>query len=347
LKYLSSFALALSIGTLLAVGCVDDDRPLVSLPVGGEPGSGGDGSGIAGEPAAQGGSQALGGDGSGPEGGAPVGAGGAPAGEGGALHAGGSGEAGAKAAAGAGGDGAVEPAPFAGPYGAVYVGPTVGVDTRFPAVATWRGGSLVHFLSENDEEHAIGTALSLDTGSDGGVVQWGRWASGTLGGDDVGLTLDAEQGFHFGIGQLTPNVPASGTASYQVVGFTRVTRGDGSKPSTDLVAAGATASFGATTKVGLTINLSIDGTSYVVVTTGTYADPSDSELTTWDAEHPARFGGIPLEPSQGICADGCNRTVQGFFAGAGASHLVIVVHLFDDAAGSATSISSVIVMKKQ
>lgn len=339
MNYLSSLALGLSIGTVLAVGCIDDERPLVSLPVGGEPGSGGEWSATAGEAATNGGSSPLGGDGFGPEGGAPAGAGGM-------LQTAGSGEAGATPAGGAGGDSSVEAAPFAGPYGAVYVGPTLGVGTRFPSTATWSGGSLVHFLSE-DEEHAIGTAVNLDTGSDGGVVQWGRWASGTLGGDGVGVMLDAQQGFHYGIGQLTPSLPASGTASYQVVDFTNVTLGDGSAPSTDLVAADATASFGATTKVGLTINLSIDGTSYVVVTTGTYVDPTSSELTTSDAEHPARFDGIPLEPSQGICADGCSRTVQGFFAGADASHLVLVAHLFDDAAGSATSVSSVIVMKQQ
>lgn len=335
MKYLSTLTLGLVIGTLLAVGCADDDRPLVSLPVGGQIGSGGEPAAAGGEPVTSGGSSSAGGDGNGSEGGAPAGVGGA-----------GSGEGGAPAAGGAGGDSSAEAAPFSGPYGAVYVGPMLGVDTRFPTAASWSGGSLVHFVSENDEEHDIGSAMNHDAAADGGVVQWGRWASGTLGADEAGVVLNAQQGLHYGIGQLTPTLPASGNASYQVVGFTRVTLGDGSKASTDLVAAEATASFGATTKVGLTINLTIDGVSYVIVTTGTYADPSNSELTTSDAEHPARLGGIPLEPSQGICADGCGRTVQGFFAGPDASHLVLVAHLFDGEGGSPTSISSVIVLKK-
>jgi hypothetical protein len=238
-----------------------------------------------------------------------------------------------------------EPPPFAGPYGAVYVGPITGVATRFPKSATWSDGLLVNWVSELDEEHDIGSAMNLNTGVDGGVVQWGRWAAGTLAGNDSN-TLNAEQGFHYGIGQLTATLPASGTASYAVVAHTRVTLGDGSVASTDLVAAEATAAFGAVTKVGLTINLTIGGVTYVVVTTGTYADPSTSEFTASDAEHPARLDGVPLKPNTGICIDTCRRSLQGFFAGPNASHLVIVVHLYDEAGGSPSSVSSVIVMKK-
>jgi hypothetical protein len=340
LKYLPSLTLGLVIGTALAAGCADDNRPVVSIPVGGEVGSGGEPTAAGGEPGASGAGTAHAGDRS-TEAGAPS-DGGQPA-----LGGSGPGDAGAAGTAGAGGESSAEAAPFAGPYGAVYVGPEIGVDTRFPTATSWSGGNLVSFVSELDEEHDIGSAMNLDAASDGGIVKWGRWASGTLAADEDGLLLNADQGFHYGIGQLTPTLPASGTASYQVVGHTDVTVGDGSKPSTDLVAAEAKASFGATTKVGLTINLTIDSVTYVVVTTGTYADPTTSEFTTWDAEHPARLGGIPLEPSQGICADGCSRSLQGFFAGPDASHLVIVVHLFDGAGGSPSSVSNVIVMKKQ
>lgn len=256
------------------------------------------------------------------------------------------GAAGANAAGHAGE--AAEPAPFAAPYGAIYVAPIVGVDTRFPESARWESGKLVNWISNLDQghEHDIGSAQNLDTGISGDAVQWGRWADGTLGGDDGAIVLNDKQGFHYAIGSLTATLPTSGTAEYEVVGYTPVTVGDGTV-ATGLVAANATAAFGATTKVGVTINLTIDGTSYVVVTTGTFVTPSTSELETWDAEQPARLAGIPLEPSQGICADGCARSLQGFFAGADASHLALVVHLFDGAGGSATSISSVIVLKKK
>jgi hypothetical protein len=345
LKYLPTLIFGLVIGTALAVGCAGDDRPVVSLPVGGEVGSGGEPTAAGGEPATSNGGSAQAGE-PGVEGGAP-GSGGQPV-----LGGSGPGDAGAPASAGAGGETSVEAAPFAGPYGAVYVGPVIGVDTRFPTATTWSAGELVGFV-ELDEEHAIGSALNVDTGTDG-LVQWGRWASGKLGADESNVTLNADQGFHYAIGQLTPTLPASGTVSYKVVGHTDVTLGDGSKPSTDLLAAEATASFGATTKVGVTINPVIDGVEYVVVTTGTYNDPSTSEFTTWDAEHPARLGGVPPAPSEiplaageGICADGCSASLQGFFAGPNAEHLVIVVHLFDGAGGSPSSVSSVIVMKKQ
>jgi len=245
---------------------------------------------------------------------------------------------------GAGGQPASEPPPFGGPYAAVYAAPIEGVDTRFPKQVDFRDGGLVHWISQLDEDHDMGTAKNLNVGVDG-VVQWGRWADGMLAGND-GFSVNAKQGFHYAIGALSAALPANGTQSYVLVGATPVTKGDG---SVDVGTATATASaaFGATTAVGVSIDLSIGGAQYKVVSTGGTATPATSQVTASDAAHPARIGGVPPKPTTGICADGCNLSVQGFFAGANAAQLALVIHIFDGDGGSATSLSSVLVLKKQ
>jgi hypothetical protein len=250
------------------------------------------------------------------------------------------------AAGGAGGPGVDEP-PFAAPYYIVYAAPQLGVDARNPTAAHWSGGALVDWTSNLDENgtHRIGTAQNLDLGMDG-VVQWGRWADGALAGIDAAITLNEQQGFHYAIGTGTDTLPTTGTASYEAIGDTGVTAGDGSKEP-GLVAVEATAAWGVTSRVGLTVDLTLGGVTYVITTTGTYVTPTTSEVKTWDAQHPAAFAGIPVQPTQGICSDGCSSSIQGFFAGANAAYLALVVHLFDGAGGSDTSISSVIVMKQK
>jgi hypothetical protein len=243
---------------------------------------------------------------------------------------------------GAGGETAEAP-PFAGPYGVVYAAPVQGVTTRFPEQVEFRAGGLIRWVSELGDEHDLGTAKNLNVGLDG-VVQWGRWADGRLAGNDL-LDVNAAQGFHYAIGSLTAQVPASGARTYALVGQTSVTVGDG---SVDIGSATATASveFGATTAVGVSLALSIGGITYSIESTGGTATPADSEITTWDATRPNRFGGSPPRPTTGICVDTCSVSVQGFFAGVDADQLALVVHIFDGSGGSPTSISSVMVLRQ-
>lgn len=267
---------------------------------------------------------------------------GSPAQGGGADGLGGA--AGEGAQAGAGGEPMAEAPPFAGPYGAVYAAPIEGVDTRFPKLVEFRAGGLVRWVSQLDEDHDMGSAKNLNVGLDG-VVQWGRWADGKLAGNDA-FTVNAKQGFHYALGALSAALPANGSQSYVLVGATPVTMGDG---SVDVGTATATAraAFGAPTAVGVSIELSIGGVTYKVESSGGTATPATSQVTAWDAEHPARLGGVPPKPTTGMCADGCNLSVQGFFAGVNAAQLALVVHIFDGDGGSPTSLSSVMVLEKQ
>lgn len=241
---------------------------------------------------------------------------------------------------GAGGEPA-EPPPFAGPYGVVYAAPVQGVTTRFPQQVQFRAGGLIRWTSELGDVHDLGTAKNLNVGL-GGVVQWGRWADGWLAGNDQ-LELNAKQGFHYGIGTLSAGLPPSGTRSYALVGATPVTVGDGSV-DVGSATASATAAFGATTTVGVAIQLNIGGLSYGITSTGGTATPADSEVTAGDVSRPYWIGGAPPRPKTGICADTCSLSVQGFFAGVEADQLVLVVHLYDVSGGSPTSISSVLVL---
>ncbi len=336
----------LGIGIGSASGCADDNRPVVGIEPQGNAGEMSQG----GEPVAGGGSSHAGTSSAGSlnRGGNISGGGTTPNSSGadtGGVSLGGQSAGGqAPETGGAGGAVASEQPPFAAPYAVVYAAPIEGVDTRFPKVAAWEDGALARWTSELDEMHDIGSARNLDTGLDG-VVQWGRWANGTLTAND-GLTLNAKQGFHYAIGSLTPTLPVNGTQEYVVSGATAVTVGDGSV-DVGVATAAATAAFGATTKLGVAIGLTIGNVAYALASTGGVATPATSEVTAWDAAHPARLGGVPPKPTTGICTDGCAVSVQGFFAGANAAQLALVVHIFDVAGGSPTSISAVIVMKKK
>ncbi|HEX2874361.1 MAG TPA: hypothetical protein VHP33_24070 [Polyangiaceae bacterium] len=245
---------------------------------------------------------------------------------------------------GAAGEPVAESPPFTGPYAAVYAAPIEGVDTRFPKLVEFRAGGLVRWVSQLDEDHDMGSAKNLNVGLDG-VVQWGRWADGKPAGNDA-FTVNAKQGFHYALGALSAALPANGNQSYVLVGATPVTMGDGSV-DVGTTTATARAAFGTATAVGVSIELSIGGVTYKVESTGGTATPATSQVTAWDAEHPARIGGVPPKPTTGMCADGCNLSVQGFFAGVNAAQLALVVHIFDGDGGSPTSLSSVMVLKKQ
>ncbi|HVY25437.1 MAG TPA: hypothetical protein VHB79_02755 [Polyangiaceae bacterium] len=352
----------------MAAGCADDNRPIGPLePEAGETNQGGSSAGTS-----QGGKagSALGGKSSqggtnggstanGGKGGSTIG-GASAAGEGGAATTGAGGEAGgvepgmgggapaggADGSAGAGGDAAVsEPAPFAGPYAVVYAGTTIGVDFRPVKSAAFAANQLIDFVASNNEHRAIGTASNHEADHDA-LMQWGRWADGKMGETDM-VTLSATQGFHYAIGAASAALPANGTQDYELVAATPVTVGDGSK-ALGTATASATVAFSATTHVGATFSLTIDGVTYTVTTTGGTATPGTSEVTAWLPQYPWLVSGIPAtKPTTGICADTCNLSIQGIFAGANAEELAFAVHIFDGAGGSASSISSVFVLKKK
>lgn len=356
---------SVAVGIAMAAGCADDNRPIGPLePDAGETNQGGSSAGTSlggkGGSTAQGGKSTQGGTNAGGTasgGKAGVTAGGAgAAGEGGAVSGGAGGGAepgaggapagGADGSAGAGGDGAVsELAPFAGPYAVVYAGPSIGVDFRPATSASFVDGAMVDFVVGNNAEHrALGTASNFNV-SKTELVQWGRWADGTMGVTDQ-VALSATQGFDYAIGAISPSLPANGTQDYEVVGYPPVVVGDGSKPLGTLTAA-ATAAFSATTHVGATFSLVLNDVTYTVTTAGGTATPGTSEVTTSSPTYPGFVSGIPADPTTGICADGCTVSIMGYFAGPNAENLAFVVHVYDTFGGSATSVTGVVVLKKK
>jgi hypothetical protein len=184
-------------------------------------------------------------------------------------------------------------------------------------------------------ELARGTAQSADVGGDA-LITWGRWTDGsyeqvqTFGNTPV--ALGAEQALHYVIGAATPgaNIPASGTASFSLMGATKPTFGDGALAAGTL-AGSMSVSWGgaAATKVGMDLTVTMPGdASYSVVTAGGLASPSLSQVQTFFGAQ--FFGTVPVASAGRACASnpgGCGANIAGFFAGPAAERAGIAYQL--------------------
>lgn len=164
---------------------------------------------------------------------------------------------------------------------------------------------------------ARGTAQSLDTGWDGGVIHWGRWGNGitAAGGWADGLNFGPDQGWHFIVGIPTPllQIPVTGTFTYNLIGGTSPTPSDGVGGGLglgSLISGSATANFTSATINGNLV-MGFNGAS---IYQATYNGPMGDGLnlagtTTFQS------GSI------NVCGAGCSTQYQGLFFGANASHL--------------------------
>jgi hypothetical protein len=234
----------------------------------------------------------------------------------------------------------VVPLDPAGPFDMVRAGgpadattslSSLGVMTQNQATGAIEGFGQAAFTNEL----ARGTAQSADVGGDA-LITWGRWTNGsyeqvqTFGNTPV--ALGAEQALHYVIGATTPgsNIPASGTASFSLMGATKPTFGDGALAAGTL-AGSMSVSWGgaAATKVGMDLTVTMPGdASYSVVTAGGLASPSLSQVQTFFGAQ--FFGTVPVASAGRACTSnpaGCGANIAGFFAGPAAERAGIAYQL--------------------
>jgi hypothetical protein len=182
---------------------------------------------------------------------------------------------------------------------------------------------------------AATTATLADNGTDG-TITWGRWQNGTMTGTiftgtDHTVTLSASQGHHFAAGSLTPegSLPGSGTATFNLVGATKPTFGDGASAPGTFTGSAAVQWGGATanTRVGVNFTVAMPGdATYTIVSAGGLANPaiSDIRLIGTAQGGPSQFSGAAATTSSGRgCSGGgqCFTDVNGFFAGPNAERI--------------------------
>lgn len=86
------------------------------------------------------------------------------------------------------------------------------------------GTSLAAVPQGTSRAYERGTARSFNSGADGGVIAWDRWADGQAFLFGWGnQTLTADQGFHIVVGDVTATLPREGSFTYGLIGATTPT----------------------------------------------------------------------------------------------------------------------------
>ncbi len=117
-------------------------------------------------------------------------------------------------------------------------------------------------------------------------AMWGRWTGGETGGTGtyngyVGADLSGDRGMHWIVGNPASDLPTSGTAEYELAGYTAPVFNDGRSAPGTLTGAMTVAWGGAgSTKIGTDLDVAMAGDAvYHLTTTGGAANPASSEFT--------------------------------------------------------------------
>jgi hypothetical protein len=162
----------------------------------------------------------------------------------------------------------------------------------------------------------IGGARAYSDGNDG-IIAWGRWMNGTTGGSHwyfSNVELTGSDAMHYVVGLPVTNMPASGTAYYDMIGHTAPTV-TGSITSAAINGSRLLVSF-ASLQAYLSIDMTVDGQPYVAAASLTR---SGEQLSGWGpiAEASGYYGSCYFY--------GCGSLyAQGFLSGPGASRAGVV-----------------------
>jgi hypothetical protein len=160
-------------------------------------------------------------------------------------------------------------------------------------------GQLTKF-SSGSESGGLGTANTSFSATDG-IIGWGRWDGYT----DPAGSISLQPGvFHYVVGLPTAVMPTTGTATYNLMGYTNPTASDGSTGWT--VSGNLNADFG---RSSVTVNMSVGNANV----TYTITTPNPFMVTS------STFSGTASTSSTLACSSSCSTSISGFFAGANAS----------------------------
>jgi hypothetical protein len=159
---------------------------------------------------------------------------------------------------------------------------------------------LTQFTDSSGNGLALGAASVAFSATDG-IIGWGRW-NGTptqIGTAYVAGSVD------YIIGLPTAVMPTSGTATYNLMGYTNPRASDGSTGWT--VAGTVGADFSAQqVKINLTVANNTDSYSLTNIPLGIISGSYGST-------------GLTTSSSTGSCSSGCSSSINGFFVGDNAS----------------------------
>ena len=174
-----------------------------------------------------------------------------------------------------------------------------------------QGSQLTQYNSPNDSS-SLGAAGVTFAATDG-IVGWGRW-DGISAPTAGPMTTNGASVFHYVIGQPTAVMPTSGTATYNLMGYTNPTASNGSTGWN--VTGNLSANF-ATANVGITMQVRNSTTTFNI--SGGVNNRNGANFT--DAG--TLISGI------GGCVSICTTTINGFFIGANTSRAGLSYQISD------------------
>jgi hypothetical protein len=186
------------------------------------------------------------------------------------------------------------------------------------ATATFNAGGQLTALTSGPDVYKLDPTAGAhaDFGSDG-ILAWGRWngaVSLTCSGC-VPENYGPNQGLHYVVGMPTATLPASGAATYSLLGATKPTYSDGSAAGT--FSGSLSVTFGGIALVTGNFNVAMgDGRTFTYTGTGCTS-----------ASVFSMFGTVTSSAGCGAC--GCTSSVGGFFAGSSAERAGIAYHFQD------------------
>jgi hypothetical protein len=173
------------------------------------------------------------------------------------------------------------------------------VITPSPVNAVFNDLSQLIKYSYGTESAALGSAAVTFSATDG-IIGWGRWD----GNMDPAGSLSLQPGvFHYVVGLPTTAMPTSGTATYNLMGYTNPTATDASTGWN--VKGDLAVTFSATNVISVNMNVWNASDNYAIVGTAVGTG--------------ATFTGSLIPTTSSACSTGCTTSINGFFAGANAS----------------------------
>jgi hypothetical protein len=178
-----------------------------------------------------------------------------------------------------------------------------------PATAVFDGSGALTSFNDGTTTLALASGVQNEFGTNG-ILAWGRWTgvvNKTAGGTTVPVTIGPNDGLHYVVGLPTPSLPTSGTFTYTLVGGTAPTFGNAATAPGVLNDATLIGNF---TTGAITANVKATAGGFI------YSGSAVGSITT-----SSTFNGTGAATASplGGCSGGCTLSVNGFFAGAGAT----------------------------
>ena len=173
-------------------------------------------------------------------------------------------------------------------------------------------------LSNSDISKITGAKVSFSATD--GIIGWGRWdGSTTASGNAMGSGLSSSGVFHYVIGLPTAVMPTSGSATYNLMGYTNPSSNDPSSTGWN-VKGNLSVDFN-TTNVGISMQVWNPTTTYNI-SGGSGNRPSNTSNTFNNT-------GVSVTSPNGGCVSGCTTIINGFFMGTNASRAGLSYNISD------------------